>query len=354
MSEQPTATATSAATVVVESDDDKLMAQYEADLKAQSASGPWEIGAEQKQKNRQVMCALVAAKGGVVPFDDINKVNDCDLIYRFLIAQRWDVQKTIDALTAYAAWRKENKMNEIMWEIFPEELDRKFSFAATLDFGGRPVILSRPKPADLSVMLEKYSRPVVIRHQLKITEMGRRLCKSVGVDRLANIFDMYELGFSVVSNMTAMSMLKEVAATIQTYFPENTKVILILNQGYAFNAIFAMLKLVLDERVQNKFVPCGSGEAAVKALSQHMNTGRLPKSYGGSVPDEAPPHLFKAFADIPTSPPGSPNSWPRGAFKDAPLCTPEEAAAFFAAAAAARAASPPSSPAGAAAAAAAR
>ncbi len=58
----------------------------------------------------------------ILPIDDIHKVSDCDLIYRFLIAHRWDVAKAADGLRAYAERRAKNRMNDVLWEEFAPEV----------------------------------------------------------------------------------------------------------------------------------------------------------------------------------------------------------------------------------------
>jgi hypothetical protein len=288
------------------------IAKSERDVVAQTKSGPWELSAEQAAANRKVFAAIT----DIVPIPDIHKISDCDLIYRFLIAKRWNIEQTIDGLRKYVEFRVANKIDTILWEPFPEELEHLFTFRG-LDLAGRPIAYNRPDPAFVSRMMEKHPREFLIRHQIKCVERGRRTCLSLGVDRMTTITDLSMLGLSIVSNMSAMGLLKEASTLVQTHFPENAAVILICNGGWVFSALFALMKAFLDERVQKKFVNCGSGTDASAELAKLIDLNMVPASYGGKGPEQPP--RFRALAEVDTAPPGSTLLLGAGAYKAAPF-----------------------------------
>ena len=200
---------------------DKLEAaikKYEQDVATQKSSGPWDFTPEQVAANKKVFAMVT----DIIPFDDIHKHSDCDLIYRFLIAKRWKVEDAVKGLKDYIKYRQDNKLNEILWEHFPEELEKLYSFQG-IDLQGRPIAYNRPDPAFVGEMMTKYPREYIIRYNLKAIEQGRRICLSLGVDRIASVVDMAKLGLAIVKNMSAMGLLKEISGIIQANFPENLK-----------------------------------------------------------------------------------------------------------------------------------
>jgi hypothetical protein len=325
-----------------------VVEQYEKDLAAQNASGPFDLGPEQRELNRKAFKQLV----GLAPFNawDIHCVNTCDLIYRFLIQQRWDVDKAVAGIKGYKEWREKNKMNEVLWEEFDPELEKRFSFQG-VDFNGQPICLNCPDPTFVGTMLERFPREVLLRHQLKVVEQGRRICLSLNAQRISGITDLQHLGLSIVKNMSAMGLLKEAATLIQHMYPENMRIAMICNGGWVWSGLWAIIRPFLDERVQKKFHTCGAGDDMKKELAKFMDLAQIPVAFGGKAPDNRPLQ-FKALAEIRSLPRATAPTWAVGAYQAAPF------AEFSAVAAAAAAmpgspgspptpASPPSTPAGA-------
>lgn len=317
---------------------DKLMARYEADVASQARSGPWEITDEQRKLNRRLFAMLI----DLAPFRnyDIDCLSECDLCYRFLIANRWDVDKSAKAMRANATWRVESKINQLLWQPFPPELESLIRFHC-IDMHGRPVYLWRPHPSYLTELMNKFPREQIIMFYIKVIEQGRRISLSVGVDRITAVLDLSMLGIRQLSNLKAMSLIKEISALIQREFPENLMVMLVTNGGWTLSGMMKVLSAVLDERVIKKVQNCGSGDDMKKELAKWLNLAELPQSFGGLGGEVGRP--FRALAEIPSSPVGSPPTWLLGAYKgpkafvDAPPTEAEIAAANAAAAATAKA-----------------
>ncbi len=284
--------------------------KYEADVASQNSSGPFTFTPEQIAANKKVFSMLT----DLIPFNDIHKHSDCDLIYRFLIAKRFNIDDTVKGLREYVKWRTENKINEILWEPFPDELERLYRFQG-VDLFGQPIFYNRPDPAFISEMMEKYPREFILRFNMKVIEQGRRICLSLGADRIASIVDMNKLGISIVRNMGAMGLLKEGSTLIQTQFPENMKTMLIQNGGFVFSGIWAIVKPFLDERVQKKIQNVGSGDSMVVEMAKWVDVNTVPVSFGGKGPENT--KRFRALAELDTLAKGSAPSWPIGAYKGA-------------------------------------
>ena len=259
--------------------------EYESELARIDHSGPHEIGDEQRALNR----AVAAELADLLPIDDIHKVSDCDLIYRFLIAHRWHVQKAGDAVREYAAWRAELGLNNVLWEKFPDEVMEATPFFRGTDVFGFPLFFNRPDPAKLMAAKEVCPRDEIVRCHLMMMEQSRRVQVATGVDRCSCILDMSQLSFSLVTNPFAIGLLKEMSTLDQKWYPENLRTMVITNAGFLFGTIFKVVKPLLDVRVQKKLqiMPTSPEEAVVEAMSTWVDLDRVPTEYGGRVALEA-------------------------------------------------------------------
>jgi hypothetical protein len=312
---------------------DQIMAKYEQDLATQTKSGPWDIADEQRQLNKRLFSMLV----DLVPFKryDVDCFSECDLCYRFLIANRWNVENSAKAMRANAKWRMDNKVNEILWAQFPDELAGLIRFH-TVDMSGRPVYLWRPHPSWLNELMNKYPREQIIMYYVKVIEQGRRISLSLNVDRITCLLDLSMLGMRQLTNVKAMGLIKEISGLIQREFPENLHAMLCCNGGWTLSGVMKVLGAVLDERVMKKVQNIGSGDKMKEELAKWIPLNSLPASYGGTGTEVGRP--FRALAEIPSSPVGSPPQWSHGAYKASAFADvgPSEAELAAAAAAAAR------------------
>jgi hypothetical protein len=201
---------------------------------------------------------------------------------------------------------------------------------------GRPVYLWRPHPSLLTELMNKFPREQIVYHYVKVIEQGRRIMLSQGTDRIVAVMDLSMMGIKALANLKAMSLLKEISALIQMQFPENLAVMAIINGGWTLSGVMKVLGAVLDERVIKKVQNCGSGDAAQKELGKLLDLNDLPKSFGGNGPEVGRP--FKALAEIPSSPVGSPPAWAQGAYRGSAFADIAPTAAQIAAANAAAAA----------------
>jgi hypothetical protein len=223
-------------------------AEYEKDLAGIDHSGPHLITEEQKLLNRQVF----AACRDVMPFDDIHKLSDADLIYRFLIARKWSVEEAVKNIREYVVWRKENRLNEVLWEPLPEEaLQLQCKFQG-FDKFGHPVFYDTPEPKVISSLLQKLPREICLRAHFAVMEQGRRWQKIYKTDRVSCVYDLSHLTIAIVTNPRAVGFLKELTKIDQHYYPENMRTMLLCNGGWTFNGLYKVIRPLLDPRVQKK------------------------------------------------------------------------------------------------------
>lgn len=281
------------------------MSEYEVDLAVIDHSGPHEIDASRKQANRD--CRELIAD--ILPIDDIHKSSDCDLIYRFLIAHRWDCQKAADALRAYADWRAENKLNSVLWESFPNSVQEWRPKWRGTDIFGHPVCYDRPDPRLVGVLLKEQPRDLLLRAHFVMMEQGRRLCKAMNTDRVTMLIDMSQLGAAVFTNPSAIGFLKEMSKLDQIYYPENIRTMVICNAGMTFNLIWRIIRPLLDERVQKKIQFAANGSGMVTDIAKWISLEHVPASYGGQAPDDSGERPT-CLVEVEHLPPGSPTGVP--------------------------------------------
>jgi hypothetical protein len=265
-------------------------ADYEKNLAMMTHSGPHDLTAENQQLNREVFEQIKP----ILPFDDIHKISDCDLIYKFLIAQRWDVDKAAVELVEYSQWRKEMRLNDILWETFPPEATELLPYFQGTDNFGYPIFYDRPSPAKIGQVLKTVPRETLVRTHIVMMEQGRRLCKAMRVDRVTCLLDMSLLNMSIVTNPSAIGIMKEFSRMDQKYYPENMRTMMITNSGWTFGSLITMLKPMLDVRVQKKIQTLGSGAKLQADMAQWAPIEQVPSEYGGTaekLTDDATPAL---------------------------------------------------------------
>ncbi len=131
---------------------------YNEDLANIKHSGPHEVGDEQKALNRQVFNQC----RDIMPIDDIHKISDADLIYRFLIARKWNVADVVKNLHEYVEFRQKENLNNVLWEDFPEEVLQLRCKFQGFDKFGHPVFYDCPEPKLIGVLLQKLPREVLL------------------------------------------------------------------------------------------------------------------------------------------------------------------------------------------------
>lgn len=273
-------------------------AAYESELTRITHSGPHPIDEERRQKNREV-CTMIL---DILPINDIHKVSDCDLIYKFLIARRWDCEAAAKGLRDYATWRTENKLNEIMWEEFPPETRALACEFRGFDRFGHPVFYDKPDPKLIADLLTKFPRELLLRIHFKVMEWGRRLCKQLRTDRVSCVLDLSMLTMGIVTNTRAIGFMKEMSHMDQQMYPENMRTMLICNGGWSFNAIWKIIRPLLDERVQKKIQFMGTSNMAAD-IDKWVSLDQVPVKFGGS--DVSNPRLDDD-AHLATLPVGTP------------------------------------------------
>lgn len=246
--------------------------QYEKDVAAQTTSGPHTIGPKEMDANR----AVAAQLKDIMPFADLHKMNDCDLIYRFLIAKKWAVETTVVAMREYIDYRKKENLDGLLWESFPEKAELMAAPYRGFDKEGHPLYIDQPDPALLTQLLTEFPRELLLRVHLRAMEEGRRLQKVYNTDRVTCAIDFSNMTMSIVRNTKALGFMKEMSHYDQMYYPENMRTMLICNGGWTFSAAYKIVKPWLDPRVQQKIHFMGGGANFGPEVHKFVEPAQLP------------------------------------------------------------------------------
>ena len=245
-------------------------------LATQTTCGPHEIDDEKRMIHLQFQKQVAH----LLPINDPHKLNDVDLLYRFLIARNWDIALAEKMLTDHVAWRMENDIDGLLRETFPDDIMENYSGGFMgVDIHGNPLYFERPDPKGIAYLLGKYERKVLVRWHLLKMEIRRRRAKLMGKDRTTSVLDLSLVGVGILANTTVLGFLKEIAHIDQANFPECMRYLVIINAPWTFSTVWAVIQKFLDERVQKKINIFKGAEGIAKfaALDQ------VPKAFGGTA-----------------------------------------------------------------------
>jgi hypothetical protein len=260
-------------------------AQYEKDFAAQKSSGPVVFTEEQRRKNKEVLGRV----SDLLPFEDIYKVNDCDLIYRFLIGKHWNVNTTEKGLREYIQLRKKDHLDGLLGEQLHPTIGSVLCPCYSngvpcpiygLDKDGLPILWLSPDASKVIAAMKQFTEKQLLRGQMRAIELGRFVCKARGVDRCTYVIDLGGITMSSVNKAT-LGFLKGVMNMLQIAYPEIMRRLLVFNTGWAVSAAWKVLRPLVDVRVQDK-IKFESGAPTLAALQPYMAADQVHPAFGGT------------------------------------------------------------------------
>lgn len=260
-------------------------AQYEDDFAAQKSSGPIVFTEEQRRKNKEVLSRVT----DLLPFADAYKVNDCDLIYRFLIGKHWNVNLTEKGLREYIEVRKEKHLDGLIGEQLHPTIGAVLCPCYSngvpcpiygLDKDGLPILWLSPDAAKVIAAMKQFTGEQLLQGQMRAIELGRFVCRARGVDRCTYVIDLGGITMSSVNKAT-LGFLKGVMNMLQVAYPEIMRRLLIFNTGWAVSAAWKVLRPFVDVRVQDK-IKFESGAPTLTALQPYMAADQVHPAFGGT------------------------------------------------------------------------
>lgn len=237
---------------------------------------------EQKKKQDQAETNALLEKHGEDKFRqafwDANKGDHPDMsMLRFLRARKWEVDRAIAMLAAAIKWRIDENVEDIV-KKGEEGMNKEKGFALQMNIGknyvygtdknGRPVVyihVKLHKPKDQSQReLERYVIYTMETTRLFLTPPNEKCCI---------VFDLSHFG---LSNMD-WNCVAYIVKCLEAYYPESLAILLVHNAPWVFNAIWRILRPLLDPVVRQKV----EFTKNVNALTEYIPSSHLPKTFGG-------------------------------------------------------------------------
>ena len=232
------------------------------------------------------MCQkLSVAVKRILPLVDKNKISDNDILFRFLISNAWDVERSTELLHEYVEWRREWDVDSLDKYPFHPELPVKGTYCgyAGVCKAGYPIYWERFVTSGIEWYLSNVDTDELMKWHLYTAERGRELYKGLGTDRVTIVLDCAHLdGLFLLSNFTATSFLRDTVAVDQTRFPEHMYKLFLINCSWGFNFLWKWVKVFLkDSVVKDIHVLTGSN---FEDIAEFIDLGAIPEDFGGTAP----------------------------------------------------------------------
>lgn len=204
---------------------------------------------------------------------------DDEFLIKFLRARFWKVENAYKLMCRYYNFRDAHAdyyigVHPLTLKCLGEE--EILSVMPYWDQNGRRMMIYKIgnwKPS--KIPLDDLFRATLILMELGSLEPRAQILGGIG------IFDLEGLTLNQAWHMSP-SVAQKIISIMVTCMPIRTTAIHILNQSWAFDAVFQMFKPFLNERMRKAIFFHGSN---YKSLHQHIDVNRLPIKYGGVMPE---------------------------------------------------------------------
>ncbi len=226
----------------------------------------------------------------------LNKLNvrnprfDDQYFLRFCRARQFEYEKVIQMFEDLLYWRTEKNVDEIYKLDFPRIKEIEFFYPHGyygVDKKGRPVYIERYANLDIKKMFAIMNEKEFINYYIQSYErlvhvIFKEASRARGklIERTVTILDMK--GFGVTSALSGdnrhfMQLAIKIA---QDYYPEMMAKMFIINTGFTFKALWAIVKPFLDKKTKEKISILGSDFK--KELNEWIDDDQLPDFLGGT------------------------------------------------------------------------
>jgi hypothetical protein len=181
---------------------------------------------------------------------------DDHLYLRFLRARKFNLPNTKKMFEDYCNWRKEFGVDGIVQNFdFPEyPVVRKYypRFYHKTDKLGRPVYIERLGMLDIKQLFTVTTTERMLKNHVfeyeKLVNYRLKACSiayNAHIEQSLTILDLKGVSLSGFSNV--YTLVKQVSAIAQNYYPEMLGKMFIINAPMLFTACWGMVKPLLDE-----------------------------------------------------------------------------------------------------------
>jgi hypothetical protein len=225
---------------------------------------------------------------------DVMKLTDTKwddwYLLRFCRARKFDLPKVITMWENFINWRKEKNVDNgiqldfsAMRQMATDSWEHGY-YSTSRD--GYPVYIERYAKTDIDLLLKTFTNDQLKSYYTNSYEqmihcIWPECSRAVGrrIDRTVTILDVKGFGVMRMTKSDTRAFLNMATQVAQDYYPECQGKMFIINTGMTFSALWAIVKLWLDEKTRKKITVLGS--KYMKELSKYVDPANLPKSMGG-------------------------------------------------------------------------
>ena len=216
-------------------------------------------------------------------------------VFRFFRGHKRDIAKTVEALSKTIEWRKAAPFQRAVdfdLSLFDFTYQHmKLGFYG-LDFHGRPIRIIRPSNIDPKLIIDRYTDEQRYLYSLqnleRIVNIVFPMCsKRAGryIEGMVSIIDIKEVNIAkCMKNITHLHSFQGKAKELQDHYPEMAHKVLIINAGYFFTGLWAVVKLFLNKLTQEKITILGSNY--MDELKKFARPEALPVCIGGACTED--------------------------------------------------------------------
>eukprot|EP00808_Paulinella_micropora_P006812 g63723.t1 len=203
---------------------------------------------------------------------------------RFINAEKGDVAKAKARYEKTAAWRKENKVDDVLMSPHPDFNHLKKCICMYYHGrgkDGRVVYWEKPKESKIKTLQqEKMSIQRVLKHYTHSSEYCFQILDIREIEgKSINVMDVAGIGLADVIG-DVRSFMQAILGQSQEHYPERSQCTLIINAHWTFSGIWNLVKGWMDPVTVAK-TKIVTKEETLKTLLMYIDADQIPKAYGG-------------------------------------------------------------------------
>ena len=228
-------------------------------------------------------------------------------ILRFCRARKFNYDKVIEMINKHLKWFAERKVDELALVDMSKYSKLREIYVHGYyhtDKQGRPVYIERTKMMKISACFAEYTEDELIDYHIqsyeRLINVVMPACSKAAdkrIEKTLTIMDFSGVNAFKLFVGKTKAFVKLATDIAQDHYPEILGNMYIINTGYLFSGLWALVKPWIDPKTQKKIViKSGSGK---KELLELIDEDKLPEFLGGTCKDELTndPGVFKEALD---------------------------------------------------------